>query len=122
MRIILNNYIEINILFVFFFFLPLDCHSSSTTGTLNAGEDDELIITGYCRSSLRTIFCWLCFILTFGLLRLIMHWWRHWLLLATHQKCSLEYAEKILITENYENKHIVYYVKDVITLNSDTIK
>lgn len=81
-----------------------------------------MIITGYRRSKLRTLFCWFAFILTIGLLRLIMHWWRHWLLLATHKQTSLDQAEKVLIMENFQGKHTVYYVKDVITLNSSLIR
>ncbi|TMW44251.1 hypothetical protein DOY81_010670, partial [Sarcophaga bullata] len=47
-------------------------------GLLNPDEDDEMKITGYRRSHLRTFLCWLCICLTGGLLRLIMHWWRHY--------------------------------------------
>lgn len=51
-----------------------------------------------------------------------MHWWKHWFLLATHRCCSLEYAEKVLVSEHFEGKHTVHYVKDVITLNEETMK
>lgn len=92
------------------------------TATLNVDEDDEFTITGYERSILRTVFCWLCFVLTAGLLRLFMHWRRHWLLLATHKPCGLDVAEKILIREYFEGKHTVHYVKKVITLNAATFQ
>lgn len=81
-----------------------------------------MVVVGYQRSSIKTAICWIGFILTGGLLRLLMHWWKHWFLLATHECCPLEYAEKVLVSEHYEGKHSVHYVKDVITLNADTIK
>lgn len=80
-----------------------------------------MIITGYTRSPSRTALCFLCFILTGGILRLVMHWWNHWLLLATHKPCPLSVAQKVLVTEHYQGKHSVNYVKEIITLNADTI-
>lgn len=80
-----------------------------------------MLLSGYRRSVARTALCWLGVVLTVGLLRLFMHWWKHWLLLATHTPCSLDVAEKLLITERYEGKHTVYYVKEVVTLNAETM-
>lgn len=80
-----------------------------------------MLLSGYRRSVGRTVVTWTLFVLSAGLLRLFMHWWKHWLLLATHTPCSLDTAEKLLITERYEGKHTVYYVKDVVTLNADTL-
>jgi cation-transporting P-type ATPase 13A2 len=79
-------------------------------------------IIGFRRSLSRSAFCYLGFILTGGILRLIMHWWRHWMLLATHTPCPLNCAERILIRENYQGKHIMYYVKDIWTLNADAVR
>lgn len=101
---------------------PETSAKSCYSATLNPDEDDEMLLTGYRRSSARTALTWMCFLLTAGLLRLFMHWWKHWLLLSTHVKCPLDVAEKLLITEQYEGKHTVYYVKDVITLNAETLR
>ncbi|XP_055377256.1 polyamine-transporting ATPase 13A3 [Condylostylus longicornis] len=95
---------------------------SSCYAVLNSGEDDEMQITGYRRSILKTILCYIGVILTGGILRLVMHWWKHWYVLATHSKCPLDQAEKILILEDYQGKHQIYYVKDVITLNLETVR
>ncbi|XP_037925344.1 probable cation-transporting ATPase 13A3 isoform X2 [Hermetia illucens] len=84
---------------------------------INQGEHDELTISGYRRSLIRSTCCWLCIILTCGLLRLILHWKQRWLLFATYQLCPLDVAEKILIEENYNRAHTSYYIKDVITIN-----
>ncbi|XP_055922264.1 polyamine-transporting ATPase 13A3 isoform X2 [Eupeodes corollae] len=91
-------------------------------GLLNPNEDDVMKITGFRRSKSRTYLCWFCICITAGLLRLILHWWRHWFLLATHSKCPLAEAERVLIEEDYQGKHQVYYIKDVVTLSLDSIK
>ncbi|XP_054745441.1 polyamine-transporting ATPase 13A3 isoform X2 [Anastrepha obliqua] len=91
-------------------------------GLLNSSEDDEMQITGYKRSRWRTLLCWCLICITGGLLRLLMHWWRHWCLIATHVKCPLEVAEKVLIQEDYQKKHKIYYVKTVQELNVPVLK
>ncbi|XP_013098214.2 polyamine-transporting ATPase 13A3 isoform X1 [Stomoxys calcitrans] len=92
------------------------------TGLLNPNEDDEMKITGYRRSRMRTALCWICICLTGGLLRLIMHWWRHWYLMATHEMCSLEDADKVLVQEDYKGNHKMYYVKQVLNLDINTLR
>lgn len=92
---------------------------AQATATLNVGEDDEITIIGYERSILKTAVTWLAFILSAGLIRLFMHWRRHWLLLSTHRPCGLSVAEKVLIREHFEGKHTVHYVKDVITMDAE---
>uniref|UniRef100_A0AAG5DJ16 Cation-transporting ATPase n=1 Tax=Anopheles atroparvus TaxID=41427 RepID=A0AAG5DJ16_ANOAO len=94
---------------------------ASVHDILNDGEEDQMFITGYERCLRKTFLCYVGFILTFGILRLVMHWRRHWLLLATHRECSLEHADKVLIHEAYQRKHDLFYVKDVITLSGDVI-
>lgn len=79
-------------------------------------------VYGYKKSSLRTFLCYTGVALTLGILRLVMHWWSHWLLLATHKPCSLEDAEKVLVEEKFQGKHSIYYVKTVVTLTSDSIR
>ncbi|XP_073848931.1 polyamine-transporting ATPase anne boleyn isoform X2 [Musca autumnalis] len=91
-------------------------------GLLNPNEEDEMKITGYRRSSLRTALCWLCICLTGGLLRLILHWWRHWYLMATHEICSLEEADKVLVQEDYKGNHKIYYVKEIQNLDINTLR
>lgn len=81
-----------------------------------------MTVTGYRRSMLLTLICWFCFIITAGLLRLIMHWWQNLLLVATHRKCNLDVAEMVLIKEHFEGKHTVYYVEKVYTLNAEFIR
>lgn len=91
-------------------------------GILNKDQDDEMFVYGYKKSSFRTFFCYVCFGLTLGILRLVMHWWSHWLLYATHKECKLEDAEKVLVKEEFQGKHSIFYVKVVTTLTSDSIR
>jgi cation-transporting ATPase 13A2 len=65
---------------------------------LNYGEEDEMEIEGYVRSSGKTFVTWLFIILSVGLLRLIFHWWPRLMLYATHIRSPLVGAEKVLIT------------------------
>lgn len=95
---------------------------AKTTAVLNVGEDDEITITGYERSIVKTILLWIGFVLSAGLIRLFMHWRRHWLLLATHRPCGLNVAKTILISEHFEGKHTIHYVKNVITLDADSFR
>lgn len=81
-----------------------------------------MFVYGYRKSTFRSFICYLCIGLTLGLLRLVMHWWSHWLLLATHKPCSLEQAEKVLVKEQFQGKHAIYYVKKVTTLTADSIR
>jgi hypothetical protein len=91
-------------------------------GVLNKDQEDEMFVYGYRKSKIRSFLCYLSVFLTLGILRLVMHWWSHWLLLATHKQCSLEEAEKVLIKEKFQGKHTIYYVKTVVTLSSDAIR
>ncbi|CAH8507851.1 unnamed protein product [Schistosoma intercalatum] len=73
--------------------------------------DDILVdITGYSFSHLRTTFVHTGFVLTCGLLRLVFHWFPHWMLMCMYNKCALMEAEKILVQDIYG----VYYIHDVI--------
>ncbi|XP_016982334.2 polyamine-transporting ATPase 13A3 isoform X2 [Drosophila rhopaloa] len=79
-------------------------------------------ICGYRRSHIRTVFCWACIILTGGLLRLVLYWWRHLYLFATCSQCSLEEAEQVLVTEDYQGKHKLYHVKKIQVLTVNHLK
>lgn len=91
-------------------------------GILNKEQEDEMSVYGYKKSSFRSFLCYAGVVLTLGILRLVMHWWSHWLLLATHKPCSLEDAEKVLVEEKFQGKHSIYYVKTVVTLTSNSIR
>ena len=113
-----NNYHSISSL------LPQDANirRSLHEGILNKDQEDEMFVYGYRKSSFRTFVCYLCVGLTLGILRLVLHWWSHWLLYATHRPCSLEEADKVLVKEKFQGKHAIYYVKAVTTLTAESIQ
>ncbi|XP_052854792.1 polyamine-transporting ATPase 13A3 isoform X2 [Drosophila gunungcola] len=96
--------------------------SKPCTGILNQDQEDQMIICGYRRSYIRTVVCWTCIFLTGGLLRLVLHWWRHLYLFATCSQCSLEEAEQVLVTEDYQGKHKLYHVKRIQVLSVNHLK
>lgn len=98
-----------------------DVLKTACTAKLQANVDDEIYITGYKRSKWRTFLCYVAIALTAGILRLVMHWWTHWYLIATHKKYPLDRAEMILVAEHYQGKHTIYHVKKVFDLNADTM-
>ncbi|XP_019524963.3 polyamine-transporting ATPase 13A3-like [Aedes albopictus] len=102
--------------------LLTETSQASIHDILNDGEEDQMFITGYEKSPVKSFFTHLGFFLTLGIMRLVMHWWQHWLLLATHRKCSLEVAQKVLVHERYQGKHDAFYVKNVINMDAESIK
>ncbi|XP_034474595.1 probable cation-transporting ATPase W08D2.5 isoform X2 [Drosophila innubila] len=96
--------------------------SQPCVGFLNQDQQDQMKISGYRRSNVRFLLCWICICLTGGLLRLVLHWWRHWYLLATCQPCSLQEAQQVLVEEDYQGKHKVYHVKPVHLITKDQLK
>uniref|UniRef100_T1GYY2 Cation-transporting ATPase n=1 Tax=Megaselia scalaris TaxID=36166 RepID=T1GYY2_MEGSC len=88
-----------------------------TTSILHQGSPEELEITGYVRSKWKTFFTWIGITLTLGILRLVLYWYPHWLLLATHSPSALEQAEKLLVRQNFQGNHTIYYVKTINTLD-----
>lgn len=102
--------------------LLTETSQASVHDILNDGEEDQMFITGYEKSAFLSFFCYIGFFLTLGILRLVMHWWQHWLLLATHRKCSLEIAQKVLVRERYQGTHDAFYVRNIITMDSESIK
>ncbi|KYB27139.1 polyamine-transporting ATPase 13A3 [Tribolium castaneum] len=93
-------------------------NNKTKTHYLNFGEEDQMEISGYTSNHLKKCITWTVYVLTFGILRLIFHWYPQWQLYASHSKCPLGRAEKVLITDKYKNKFKTYFVKDVEILTS----
>ncbi|KAK9506093.1 hypothetical protein O3M35_008091 [Rhynocoris fuscipes] len=89
---------------------------------INYGMDDQMEIQGYIKDKFRNCITWLFIILTVGSLRLVFHWWPHWMLYATHRPTSLEKADKVLVIERYQQKHKCYHVKNVKTITSHSTR
>ncbi|CAH0381371.1 unnamed protein product, partial [Bemisia tabaci] len=80
---------------------------------INYGEEDQMEVYGYASSFIRKMSIWILMCLTCGIVRLVFHWWPEWMLYATHRRCPLNEAEKILVINNYEGHIISHFVKDV---------
>ncbi|KAL5242619.1 hypothetical protein ACI65C_010029 [Semiaphis heraclei] len=85
----------------------------SDNSLLNAGEDDEMEIYGYKRSGPMAVIIWILIFLTLGFIRLLFHWWPHWVLYAMYKRCPLNKAERVLIVESYEGMYKSYFVRPV---------
>ncbi|XP_050526454.1 polyamine-transporting ATPase 13A3-like [Daktulosphaira vitifoliae] len=88
---------------------------------LNADEEDEMKIFGYKRCIPLTILIWIFTILSLGFLRLLFHWWPHWVLYVMFKRCPLDEAERVLVVDSYEGTHRSYFVKKVIHLSIENI-
>ncbi|KAK4877755.1 hypothetical protein RN001_010261 [Aquatica leii] len=73
----------------------------------------DLEFHGYKRNYYRTFITYLFYVITFGLLRLIFCYCPTWRLYATHSKCNLKIAERLLIVDLYQGLYKSYFVKDI---------
>ncbi|KAK9884189.1 hypothetical protein WA026_005142 [Henosepilachna vigintioctopunctata] len=95
--------------------------SSAKQMLINEGEDDEMEITGYKTDKLKAFITYIFIILTCGFIRLVFHWVPHWHVYATSKMCPVTDAQVILITEVFNGKHNIHYVKPLKRLRSDNI-
>ncbi|RZC32699.1 cation-transporting ATPase 13A3, partial [Asbolus verrucosus] len=75
-------------------------------------------ISGYRSNDLKKYLTWAMYVLTLGILRLVFHWYPQWKLYATHSKCPLVMAEKVIIVDKYKKKFKSFFVKDVEVLEA----
>ncbi|KAJ8682806.1 hypothetical protein QAD02_018598 [Eretmocerus hayati] len=84
-----------------------------TSQLIQDGPDERMSAHGYERNLSSTIITYIGCILTIGALRLFFHWYPHLYLYATHKKCQLKNATKVLIVDDYQGKCKSYIVKEV---------
>lgn len=75
-------------------------------------HNEHLCIYGFEKSSLRTALIYVSYILSVGLVRLLFHWYPRLHLYATHRKCALNHATKILAIDDYQG-YKSYFVQDI---------
>ncbi|XP_078034110.1 polyamine-transporting ATPase 13A3 isoform X2 [Augochlora pura] len=75
-------------------------------------------IYGFERSNLKRFLTFLSYAFTVGCIRLFFHWYPHLHIYATHKKCPLYRATKLLVTDNYQGKYTSYFVKEVKTVSA----
>lgn len=78
-----------------------------------ADQNEHLYIYGFEKSLLRTIVTYVLYILSIGWIRLLFHWYPRLHLYATHRRCTLNRATKILAIDNYQGGYKSYFVRDV---------
>ncbi|XP_046747691.1 polyamine-transporting ATPase 13A3-like [Diprion similis] len=97
-------------------------HSESHLQKLISGHDDEMQVLGFERSTVASFLTYVTFILTAGCVRLFFHWYPQLYLYATHRKCPLSRATKLLIIDDYQGKYKSYFVKDVRTVSTKNLR
>lgn len=55
-------------------------------------------ICGFRRNALKNALTWFFIALTAGVLRLVYHWFPHWLLFSTSSRCPFDQAQTMLVT------------------------
>ncbi|XP_011496793.1 PREDICTED: probable cation-transporting ATPase 13A3 [Ceratosolen solmsi marchali] len=84
-----------------------------TSQKIKDSQDEQIQAHGFERNIAGTITTIIACILTCGTLRLFFHWYPHLYLYATHKKCDLRRATKILIVDDYQGKYKTYFVKKI---------
>ncbi|KAG8035636.1 hypothetical protein G9C98_001064 [Cotesia typhae] len=85
-------------------------------------DTEELQIHGFEKSYFNITLTYLSYILTLGWVRLLFHWYPHFHLYATHKKCPLNRATKLLIIDDYQGKYKSYFVKDVKIIGTKNLR
>ncbi|KAH9514185.1 hypothetical protein Btru_030489 [Bulinus truncatus] len=73
---------------------------------VNVGDEDQMEIHSYQSSKLKLYLTYLGYLLTCGILRLVFYWLPHLMLWATHTRCELAKAEKVLLRDQYKMYHV----------------
>ena len=47
------------------------------------------------------VIIWILIFFTLGFIRLLFHWWPHWVLYAMYKRCPLNKAERVLIVVSF---------------------
>ncbi|XP_055864481.1 polyamine-transporting ATPase 13A3-like [Biomphalaria glabrata] len=74
---------------------------------VNYGEEDQMEIVPYRINKCKVYLTYIGYFLTCGVVRLVLYWLPYLMLWATHSKCSLAKAEKILLVDKFHSRHVV---------------
>lgn len=86
-------------------------NNKSNPDKINEGEEDEMIIFGYKKSLVKTVFLYLGLILSGGTLLLLLTWKPSIYLKLTHSHCPLEKADKVLLKTVHNEEYVETVVK-----------
>ncbi|PAA81636.1 hypothetical protein BOX15_Mlig034017g3, partial [Macrostomum lignano] len=68
---------------------------------LNQGQDDESRILGYRRNPAKIVLVYIGYVTSAFLLRLLFHWLPELHVRCTHDRCSLDLADKVVVKDQY---------------------
>ncbi|XP_053988390.1 polyamine-transporting ATPase 13A3-like [Hylaeus volcanicus] len=89
---------------------------------IHTGQDEDMRIYGFEKSGLKSALICISYVLTIGWVRLFFHWYPQLHLYATHNKCPLSRATRLLVTDNYQGKYKSYFVKEVKTVSARNLR
>ncbi|XP_072748286.1 polyamine-transporting ATPase 13A3 isoform X2 [Anoplolepis gracilipes] len=89
---------------------------------IHADQNEHLHIYGFEKSLLKTIIIYVLYILSIGWVRLLFHWYPRLHLYATHRKCTLNRATKILAIDDYQGEYKSYFVRDVQKISTKDLR
>lgn len=84
------------------------------TAVLNAGTDDELLVTGFRRTAAGTALYVVLVLLSCGAVLLLAYWKPEWRLAIVSRRCSLDQATGLLVKDNYRQKCVVQIVEQPV--------
>ncbi|XP_076391219.1 polyamine-transporting ATPase 13A3 isoform X1 [Megachile rotundata] len=88
---------------------------------IHTGQDEDMRVYGFEKNKFKSVLVYVSYVLTAGWVRLFFHWYPQLHLYATHDKCPLSRATKLLVTDNYQGKYKSYFVKEVKTISTRNI-
>nr|XP_034180704.1 probable cation-transporting ATPase 13A3 [Osmia lignaria]XP_034180705.1 probable cation-transporting ATPase 13A3 [Osmia lignaria]XP_034180707.1 probable cation-transporting ATPase 13A3 [Osmia lignaria]XP_034180708.1 probable cation-transporting ATPase 13A3 [Osmia lignaria] len=88
---------------------------------IHSGQDEDMRIYGFEKNTLKSVLICISYVLTVGWVRLFFHWYPQLHLYATHKKCPLNRATKLLVTDNYQGKYKSYFVTEVKAISARNI-
>ncbi|KAG9509642.1 putative cation-transporting ATPase 13A5, partial [Fragariocoptes setiger] len=90
------------------------CLLPRPSSCINDGEEDEMEMYGYKPNWCLKVITWTLITLSGFMLRLIFSWRPQWMLYATHVRCPLDEATKVLLVDRYGQ----YFVENVDTISN----
>ncbi|XP_014205361.1 probable cation-transporting ATPase 13A3 [Copidosoma floridanum] len=92
-----------------------------TAQIIKDSQDERMEAYGFEVHLIYTLLTFVACVLSLGSLRLFFHWYPHLYLYATHKKCDLGRATKILVVDDYQGKYKSYIVKEVKTVSTKNL-
>ncbi|XP_056009039.1 polyamine-transporting ATPase 13A3-like isoform X2 [Ostrea edulis] len=82
---------------------------------LNKDTDDQMVISGYRVNKVRRWMVYVGYLLTGGILPLVLYWCPHWYIKCTHTVTQLSEATKVVLKDQYEQ----WFVAEVVLVTKD---